>query len=194
MGTQDQPIIEREPSAGVPKIPTSKWNTIVEEVYRKYCTGEAREAASKKKCPKLHNLLIRLEEFSTIVEANRAMKAGDIGRLLNVWKKWSVMSQGLKGLRNYSAYLPRMVLLLTEILPPSLAKHFRHSLLFSPSGRENHFVAKDFYLELQNYWLKFFFNQTGAGTQINRLKTLFSLNIHLVCFNHSWDHANPLMI
>ncbi|KAA1066010.1 hypothetical protein PGT21_018262 [Puccinia graminis f. sp. tritici] len=180
MGTQGQPIPEPDLSKGLPKIPTEKWNTIIEDVYLRYCTGEAREKASKQECPKLHNLLIRLEELSTVVEANRAMKAGDIGRLLNIWKKWSVMSQSLKGLRNYSAYLPRMVLLLTEILPPSLAKHFRHSLLFSPSGRENHFVAKDFYLELQNYWLKFFFNQTGAGTQIDRLKNLFSLNIHML--------------
>ncbi|KAA1083915.1 hypothetical protein PGT21_011471 [Puccinia graminis f. sp. tritici] len=108
------------------------------------------------------------------------MKAGDIGRLMNVWKMWAVMSQGLKGLNNYSSYLPRMILLLTEYLPTPLAKLFRHSLLFSPSGRDNHFLSKDAYLELQNYWLKFVYNRSTKGTQISRLKDVFSLNIHLL--------------
>ncbi|KAI7951190.1 hypothetical protein MJO28_006874 [Puccinia striiformis f. sp. tritici] len=186
MNTQGEPMVEQDPSKDLPKIPTAKWNAIIEQVYIQYCTGEAREEAANRKSPKLHNLLIRLDEFSSVIEANRAMKAGDIGRLIFIWKRWSVMSQSLKGLYNYSAYLPRMVLLLTEILPPSLAKHFRHSLLFSPSGRENHFVAKDFYLEIQNYWLKYFFNQTGSGTKIDRLKNLFSLNIHLL---HDMMHS-----
>jgi hypothetical protein len=61
----------------------------------------------------------------------------------------------------------------------------RHNLLVSPSGRPNHFVAKDFLLENHNYWLKFFYTQAGIGTQIERLKKLFSSNIPLVCFQIS---------
>ncbi|EFP90944.2 uncharacterized protein PGTG_17216 [Puccinia graminis f. sp. tritici CRL 75-36-700-3] len=176
MKTEETPVTN-DP---LPKIPTKRWNEIIEQFYVEFCTGEAREQAAKRESPKLNNVLLRLHEFSTVVEANRAMRAGDIGRLLNVWKMWAVMSQGLRGLTNYSAYLPRLVLLLTEILPPDLAKLFRHSLLFSPSGREGHFVSKDSYLEMQNYWLKFLFNQTGVGTNINRLKNLFSMNILLL--------------
>ncbi|POW02310.1 hypothetical protein PSTT_11867 [Puccinia striiformis] len=180
MQTQNEGMDGFDASKPRPKISTAKFNTIVEEFYHRYCTGEAPHEASKRDCPKLHNLLMRLQEFSTVVEANRAMKAGDIGRLINMWKRWSVMSQALKSLRNYSSYLPRMVLMLTEFLPSSMAKLFRHSLLFSPSGREGHFVSKDFYLELQNYWLKFLFNQSGNGTLIERLKNLYSMNIHLL--------------
>ncbi|POW19917.1 hypothetical protein PSHT_04078 [Puccinia striiformis] len=65
------------------------------------------------------------------------------------------------------------------ILPPSLAKYLRHNLLMSPTGRENHFVAKDFWLEIQNYWLKFFYNSSGSATQIDRLRDIFSVNILL---------------
>ncbi|KAA1074367.1 hypothetical protein PGT21_002864 [Puccinia graminis f. sp. tritici] len=90
---------------------------------------------------------------------------------------WSIMTQSLPGLSHYSAYLPRLVLMLTKILPPDLAKFLRHNLLVSPSGRANHFVAKDFLLENHNYWLKYFFNRAGMGTQIDRLKHLFSPNI-----------------
>ncbi|OAV97425.1 hypothetical protein PTTG_26051 [Puccinia triticina 1-1 BBBD Race 1] len=157
MGTEEDRMNEFDPSNPRPKIPTSKWNSIIDEFYNQYCTGQARHQAAQRKSPKLHNLLIQLQEFSTVVEANQAMKSGDIGRHLNTRKTWSVMSQLLKGLRNYSSYLP-----------------------FSPSGRENHFVAKDFYLKLQNYWLKFFFNQTGTGTQVERLKRLYSMNIQLL--------------
>ncbi|PLW13261.1 hypothetical protein PCANC_18941 [Puccinia coronata f. sp. avenae] len=187
MKTEDEPLAEFNEENPKPVIPSHEYNKYITDFYNKYCSGDVRakvyEDASSdppKSSPKLSSLLIRLHEFSTVVEANRAMKAGDVGRLLNVWKMWAVMAQGLKGLTNYASYLPRTILLLNEILPPSLAKLFRHSLLFSPSGRDNHFVAKDFYLEIQNYWLKFVYNQSGQGTQIERLKNIFSLNIHLL--------------
>ncbi|KAA1095747.1 hypothetical protein PGTUg99_028084 [Puccinia graminis f. sp. tritici] len=172
-------------------IPTAEWNAIIRECYERFCSPKAREEASKMKSPKLNNILLRLQEFSTVIEANNAMKAGDIGRLINVWKIWSVMAQGLKGLTHYSSYLPRMVLLLTQILPPDLAKLLRHNLLFSPSGRPGHFVAKDFFLENQNYWLKFFYNRGGIGTEVQRLKNLFSMNIVLV---RSQSHASQLSV
>jgi hypothetical protein len=108
------------------------------------------------------------------------MKAGDVGRLIIVWKKWWLMSQSLSGMTNYSSYLPRMVLLLTVLLPHDLQKFLQHNLLFSPSGRKNHFVAKDYHLETFNAWLKFFYNNTGNGTQIERLKEVYSLNIETV--------------
>jgi hypothetical protein len=70
--------------------------------------------------------------------------------------------------------------MLTHLLPTDLAKLFRHNLLFSPSGRPNHFVAKDYFLENQNYWLKYFYNRGGIGTDVKRLKSLFSMNLTLV--------------
>ncbi|POW14648.1 hypothetical protein PSTT_02771 [Puccinia striiformis] len=161
-------------------IPTARWNRIVDECYERFCSVEARDSAAARKCPKLSNTLIQLHDFSSVVECKRAMKCGDIGRLMMVWKKWSVMVQSIAGITKYSSYLPRMVLLLTVILPPSLAKYLRHNLLMSPTGRENHFVAKDFWLEIQNYWLKFFYNSSGSATQIDRLRDIFSANILLL--------------
>lgn len=77
-----------------------------------------------------------------------------------VWKQWSVMIQGINGLTHYSNYLPRLVRLLETVLPAELSHVLKHSLLVAPSGRQGHFVAKDFYLEVQNYWLKYFYNNT----------------------------------
>ncbi|POW07303.1 hypothetical protein PSTT_08357 [Puccinia striiformis] len=78
---------------------TPEWNRIIEEFYNRFCTAEARAKADElstpsepdelpEASPRLNNTLLRLHEFSTVVEANRAMKAGDIGRLMIVWKMW----------------------------------------------------------------------------------------------------------
>ncbi|POV95267.1 hypothetical protein PSTT_16342 [Puccinia striiformis] len=164
----------------LPTMPTPTWNDTVERCYKLYCSPEARDNVFDSD-PVLLNLLIRLQDFSTVIEASRAMKAGDVGRLIRVWNMWSIMTQLLPGLTHYSAYLPRLVLLITRVLPPSLGKLIRHNLLVSPSGRANHFVAKDFLLETSNYWLKYFYNRAGIGTQIDWLKDLFSSNIPLLC-------------
>jgi hypothetical protein len=163
------------------RIPTERWNSIVDQCYDRFFSPQARSAAATEgTCPKLRNTMLRMHDFSTVVEAKRSMKAGDVGRLMLIWKKWSLMAQALKGITNYSTYLPRMVLMLTVVLPPALSKYMRHNLLMSPSGRPEHFVAKDYWLEIQNYWIKFLFNNNGTGTQIEQLRNVFSVNIFLV--------------
>ncbi|PLW53140.1 hypothetical protein PCANC_11349 [Puccinia coronata f. sp. avenae] len=161
------------------QITVDEWNMRINKCYDRFCSPESRRRATVSESPKLHNVLVRLHEFSTVIESNRAMKAGDIGRLINVWKIWLFMTQSLKGLTHYSSYLPRLIISLNSILPSSLSKLMRHSLLVSPSGRPGHFVAKDFLLETQNYWLKYFYNRGGIGTDVQRLKELFSLNLPL---------------
>jgi hypothetical protein len=56
----------------------------VNKCYTDYCIADARKSASERKSPILHNLLVRLGDFSTVIKAHQAMKAGDIGRLMNV--------------------------------------------------------------------------------------------------------------
>ncbi|KAH9807170.1 hypothetical protein DFH28DRAFT_1018314 [Melampsora americana] len=158
------------------------FNHTVETVYFTYFSGRALLNARLHKDSKQQQFFIRIRDFATVVEANRAMSDGDIGRLMLMWKRWSVMTQGLKGLTHYSRYLPRLIRLLTKVLPKPLAQVIMHSLLISPTGRPGHFVAKDFFLEVQNYWLKYFYNNAGPGTDIQRLKETFSLTIGLLAF------------
>ncbi|OAV93802.1 hypothetical protein PTTG_27164 [Puccinia triticina 1-1 BBBD Race 1] len=153
---------------------------IIDSVYNKFLSPQALLKSKDPKAPCLANMLLRLRDFSTIVECNRAMKGGDIGRVMNIWKQWWVMARGIQGLTNYAIDLPRMYLLLTKVLPPGLRLVIKHSLLISPTGRPNHFVAKDFYLENQNFFLKYFYNNTGMGTKIDRLKDEYSLAIPVV--------------
>lgn len=162
-------------------FPPETLNKIIDLCYNRFFGPNVIRDALKNSSSRYYNLLLRLRDFSTIVEANRAMQAGDIGRLLNMWRRWAVMTQGMKSLKHYKVHLPRMILLITKVLPPALCRLIQHSLLITPSGRPNHFVAKDFYLEVQNYWIKYFYNHNGIGTNINRLKDVFSINIPLVC-------------
>lgn len=155
------------------------FESTIDKVFTDFLSGQAlRKARCQKNINQMH-LLLRIRDFATVIEANRAMSDGDIGRLLLMWKMWSVMAQGLSGLTHYSRYLPRLIRLLTKVLPKPLSHVILHSLLISPTGRPGHFVAKDFYLEVKNYWLKYFYNHAGPGTDIEQLKETFSLTVSL---------------
>lgn len=137
-----------------------QFDSLVKATYVDYMSGTALANARDSKDGRRAQVILRLRDFATVVEAQRAMSAGDIGRLMDIWKRWSVMVQGVVGLTHYSNYLPRLIRLLTTVLPAELSRVIRHSLLLSPSGRKGHFVAKDFFLEVQNYWLKYFYNNS----------------------------------
>ncbi|KNE89073.1 hypothetical protein PSTG_17467, partial [Puccinia striiformis f. sp. tritici PST-78] len=159
------------------ELPAAKINQIVEEVYETFCSTGALQLERAAKFPAWGNMIRQTRDFATIIEASRAMKSGDPGRLMYIWERWAVMIQALPHMPHYSEALPQLVLLLKEVLPRSMALVVKSTLLICPSGRANHFMATDCYLELQNYWLKYFFNHSGIGTDINQLKDVFSINI-----------------
>ncbi|EGG02116.1 uncharacterized protein MELLADRAFT_110465 [Melampsora larici-populina 98AG31] len=47
--------------------------------------------------------------FATLVEGSWSMSAGDVGRMLRVWKCWSVNAHGMKRLKHYANYLPHLI-------------------------------------------------------------------------------------
>jgi len=162
------------------KLSSEQIEHLVTLTYNQFCSLEALWMATANSTPGHKNFLLQLQYFATVVEANRAMKAGDHGRLMFMWKRWAIMAQGLGKLSHYSKHLPRLIVLLEHVLPDSLSRLVLNTLLISPAGKTGHFVATDFYLEVQNYWLKYFFNHSGIGTEINRLKDVFSSNIPVV--------------
>jgi hypothetical protein len=167
------------------KLSATSINQIIDTCYNRFFGCAELEKAESMDSPKLFDLMTRLRDFATVIEADRSMKAGDIGRLLNIWRRWLVMAQGINGLTHYAIHLPRTILLITKVLPPALCHAIQHSLLISPSGRPGHIVGKDFYLETQNYWLKFLYNNNGIGTDSKRLRDFFSLAIPLVSCYYS---------
>lgn len=138
--------------------------SIIDKCYHRYSTLESLRAASQAHDWTMYNMCLRLRDFATIIEADQAMRAGDIGRVLLMWKRWAIMAHGLSGLSHYAIHLPRFILILERFLPKSMAKALKHSLLIPTGGRSGHWVAKDFYLEIQNYWLKYFYNNSVSSS------------------------------
>jgi hypothetical protein len=132
------------------KILSEDINKVINRCYNRFFSHKAVASASKLASPKLSNLLLRLCDFATIIEADCSMKAGDIGRLLNIWHRWFVMAQEIKGLNHYSIHLPCTIVFITKALSPGMQHVIQHSILMSPSGCANHFLGRDLFLEVKN--------------------------------------------
>lgn len=154
---------------------------LIDECHRMYCSTHSIRQASQSNDGALYNMRLRLRDFGTVIEADDAMRAGDIGRLMSMWKHWSILAQGLTGLSHYALHLPQYILILEEYLPKKLAHVIKHSLLIPSSGREGHWVSKDFYLETQNVWLKYFYNHS-VSIQLfqNSIINLIQVTLNLV--------------
>lgn len=133
---------------------------LIDLVWDQYFKGSALEVAEKSKDPTRYNLMLRLRDFATVVEAHEATRAGDIGRLMLVWKHWAVMAQGIQGLSHYARHIPRIVLLLEEDLPKDLAHAIKHSLLIPSNGRPDHWLPIDEFLEVSIFYLKQVYGNT----------------------------------
>jgi hypothetical protein len=97
-------------------------NKLVNDTYNQFCSASARRSEDALNSPTHSNMLMRICDFATIIEAKRAMKDGDPRSLMYMWKLWAVMGQGIPKLPHYSKHLPCLILLLEKVLPPSQAK------------------------------------------------------------------------
>lgn len=138
------------------KMTPEKMKEVIHETFNQYFGPKSIQKAEDACDHKLIRFLLRLQDFATIVEASQSMSAGDVGRMIRVWKRWSVMAHGMNHLKHYANYLPRLIILLNKTLPKDVADIIKFNLLVCPSSRKGHFVAKDFFLEVQNFWLNFF--------------------------------------
>lgn len=157
-------VISQMPS-DIDLCDTNVAKDIIAKTWELFFHPKALRTAHKGKDTRGYNLRLCLRDMATVVEADQAARAGDIGRLMQMWKRWSIMAQGMKGLSLYGQHLPRLILLLQHYLPPGLAFLIKHSILVASGGRANHWMAKDLYLECQIWWLKNFFNH--AVSQID---------------------------
>lgn len=121
-------------------LDTETANSIIEETHSKYFTEAALQSALETGDIRGYNLRLRLRDLATYVEADQAAKIGDIGRLIQMWKRWSIMAHGNTGLSHYAQHLPRLVLLLEHYLPKGLAHVIKHSMLISARGVSGKFV------------------------------------------------------
>jgi hypothetical protein len=140
------------------KMSSEEIDALVNKIYDCFFSAKAHHTNLAKTSPAHLNWLLLLWDFSTVVEALQAMKAGDPGRLMYMWQRWSVMTQAMDKLPHYSKHLPKLIVMLQHGLPEDLSLLvLNNTLLISPTGLAGQFMPTDQFLELQNYWLKHFF-------------------------------------
>ncbi|POW02961.1 hypothetical protein PSTT_11420 [Puccinia striiformis] len=148
------------PKALLPKdrvsMPSQKLKEIVNDCYSQFFSPEAFDALDD-------------EESDSSDKGSDAIDDSDCGSGSSEHSE-KAKDSPVPGLKNLLLRLRDFALIVewlahsTEALPFGL-----------PKRTGNHFVGKDFYLENQNYWLKYFFNHNGIGTKIDRLKELHEL-------------------
>lgn len=139
---------------------THQAQKVIDQCYDKYFSLSSIKDSEDSGNTTSYNFHLCLRDLASVVEADQAQRAGDIGRLILMWKQWVLMAQGKSGLTHYSKHLPRLVTLITTTLPTSLAHVVKHSMLLPTGNREDHWVAKDFFLEQINYLLKYFYKNS----------------------------------
>lgn len=137
---------------------------IVDQAYKEFLTPDSLLVSEKNGNNTAYNFRLRLRDLASVIEADDSPRVGDVGRLMMMWKRWSIMAHGMKGLSHYSKHLPRLVFLLEKILPKGLAHAIKHSLLLPTGDRDGHWVPKDQYLEQLNYSLKHLYNNSVSNT------------------------------
>lgn len=150
---------------GLDLTKSSDCDKLFDLVWSKYFESSALEAARASTDHAHYNLMLRMRDFATVVEAHDSTRAGDIGRLMAIWKRWAIMAQGMPGMSHYSRHIPRIVMLLEEDLPKPLAHAIKHSLLLPSNERKDHWMALDEFLEVHICWLKHHYNTTVCDIQ-----------------------------
>lgn len=171
-------------------------NRLLDAVWSQYFDTAAIDLALKKKKHTQYNLMLRLGDFATVMEAHEATRAGDIGRLMNMWKRWAIMAQGVPGPTHYARHIPRIVMLLEEDLPETLAHALKHSMLIPSNDRDDHWLPLDEYQEVHICWLKDVYDNTvshrtergNASFSIcNKYRTALFLIILPSHFTGAWN-------
>ncbi|KAH9465232.1 hypothetical protein Pst134EA_013124 [Puccinia striiformis f. sp. tritici] len=148
----------------LPVIPTEQWNDIIHKCYNRFCSPDALTNAHSD--PRLNNLL-----------GNEGWRCG-------------TSDQHLEDVDVYDPVPARFDTLLSIPTPTCAPNHSDPSPIprkaYSPHSfgitkwPTWPFCGKRLFLENYNYWLKHFYTRGGMGTQIERLKTLYSSNIPLL--------------
>ncbi|KAL1686720.1 hypothetical protein GGG16DRAFT_63723 [Schizophyllum commune] len=108
------------------------------------------------------NTLLFNRDALFYVEYNHAIKAGDIGRVVNILRVWAIMMRGVGAMPKYADVIFETLGRLRRY-PPRLRQLFLHNWLVNLSGKENGHKPVDMMQEHQNLWAKVVYNAKGSN-------------------------------
>ncbi|KAE9393457.1 hypothetical protein BT96DRAFT_959055 [Gymnopus androsaceus JB14] len=140
------------------------FNRVTEEVYNNLFSTHAYHKLRKRphRDTTFENAILYNRDALIYIEIVHAIKAGDIGRVVNVFKVWMVMMRSKKTMPKYAdAIFETLGRLATY--PEKLRKFFLHNWLVNLTGKPNSFKEIDLLQEHQNFWAKVIYNAKGSN-------------------------------
>ncbi|KAI0083688.1 hypothetical protein BDY19DRAFT_899903 [Irpex rosettiformis] len=118
---------------------------------------------------KLHENTIRTHHYLMLYEElSYAMNEGDIGRVETVFAPWILLFRAV-GKHKYANRMLLFMHQLYEIYPEGLRHAIRYNMLVNPTGREHHFRAVDWVVELMNLFIKDMYGGEGSNYTKKRI-------------------------
>ncbi|KDQ62452.1 hypothetical protein JAAARDRAFT_54404 [Jaapia argillacea MUCL 33604] len=150
-----------------------------------------------------YNTLLKEKWFLLYEELSHAMNVGDIGRVEDCLKSWIFIFRGCRK-HKYASQMAKFLHDLYFVYPECLRRTIRMNILCNPQGKANHFRAIDWWVELNNLYIKRiygsqFSNRTKA--RILKQSTLIEVfrnlqgNLEKTCAlsRRSYKHSPPKM-
>ncbi|KAL0056903.1 hypothetical protein AAF712_016482 [Marasmius tenuissimus] len=145
-------------------VTDAEFNRVAETVYQKLFTTKAYDDLKSKsdRDTTVENAVLYNRDVLFYIEIVHAIKAGDIGRVVNVLKMWMIMMRTKNTMPRYADVIFETLGRL-ETFDPKLKKFFLHNWLVNLTGRANGFKEIDLLQEHQNFWAKIIYNAKGAN-------------------------------
>ncbi|KAJ6492499.1 hypothetical protein C8R47DRAFT_975886 [Mycena vitilis] len=110
----------------------------------------------------LENSILYNRDALFYVEFTRAIKKGDIGRVLNVLRIWMVMMRSPKTMPRYADAMFETLVRIKKF-PPKLRELYLVNWLVNLTGRLYGFKPVDLLQEHQNFWAKIIYTAKGTN-------------------------------
>ncbi|KAJ3858146.1 hypothetical protein EV359DRAFT_69240, partial [Lentinula novae-zelandiae] len=145
-------------------VSLSEFSHVADLVYRNLFTTRAYDQAKEKTYNDTIYLNNLLQNRDTLfyIEVCHAIKAGDIGRVVNVSRMWMVMMRSKKTMPKYADVIFETLGRLSTY-SETLRKFFLHNWLVNVSGTVNGWKEVDLLQEHQNFWAKAVYSAKGSN-------------------------------
>ncbi|KAF8170903.1 hypothetical protein K438DRAFT_2059793 [Mycena galopus ATCC 62051] len=148
------------------RVTFDEFEVIASKVYNSlYTTAAYDEACSRKEAQRdaaFENSVLYNRDSLLYILLVSSIKAGDIGRVVLVFRIWAVMMRSPKTMPKYAdAFFETLNRIQTY--DPVLQKFFLYNWLVDITGLANRFKEVDLLQEHQNFWAKIVYNAKGVN-------------------------------
>ncbi|KAK6987846.1 hypothetical protein R3P38DRAFT_2805309 [Favolaschia claudopus] len=142
----------------------TEFEEVAQTVFSKLFSSGAVNAlrAQEKRDITLENTILFNRDALFYMEYTRAIKKGDVGRVLNVLAVWMVMMRAPKTMSRYADAIFKTLVRIKKF-PPKLRELYLMNWLVNLTGKLLGFKPVDLLQEHQNFWAKIIYNAKGSN-------------------------------